>query len=107
MNPIHTCDHTAILAQDGGVFQSLPKSIDFCLSTGMGTESFANPLSRMRGDSHHIMYDVETMMNELRSAGFSNVRQAYYSDSEYKEFSEVEDKGRWDFPVNIGFECIN
>jgi len=25
MNPIHTCDHTAILAQDGGVFQSLLK----------------------------------------------------------------------------------
>jgi len=87
---------------------SMPtKSIDFCLATGMGTESFANPLSRMRGDSHHMMYDVETMIYELRSSGFSSVRQAYYGDSECKEFSEVEDKGRWVFPVNIGFECIN
>lgn len=86
---------------------SSTKSIDFCLATGMGTESFANPLSRMRGDSHHIMYDLETMMSELKSSGFASVRQAFFGDSEYNEFSEVEDKGRWSFPVNIGFECIN
>jgi SAM-dependent methyltransferase len=83
------------------------KSIDFCLSTGMGTESFPNPLSRMRGDSHHIMYDQETMMCELNNAGFSRVRHAFFGDSENKEFAEVEDKGRWGFPSCIGFECIN
>lgn len=87
--------------------RSPTRSIDFCLATGMGTESFANPLSRTRGDSHHIMYDIETMTNELRNAGFSKVRQAYYGDSECKEFAEVEDERRWVFPVNIGFECIN
>jgi hypothetical protein len=53
------------------------------------------------------MYDLETMMSELKSSGFASVRQAFFGDSEYNEFSEVEDKGRWDFPVNIGFECIN
>lgn len=83
------------------------KSIDFCLATGMGTESIANPFSRMRGDSHHIMYDLETMMNELKNSGFASVRQAFYGDSESKEFLEVEDKTRWSFPVNIGFECMN
>ena len=86
---------------------SSTKSIDFCLATGMGSECFSNPLSRIRGDSHHIMFDVATMMSELRKAGFTNVRQAYHGDSEFEEFLEVEDKARWDFPVNIGFECIN
>lgn len=81
------------------------KSIDFSLDTGMGSESFANPLSRMRGDSHHVMYDAETMLNELRSAGFPKVRQAYFGDSECAEFSEVEDQGRWTYPLCIGFEC--
>jgi SAM-dependent methyltransferase len=87
--------------------QSPTRSIDFCLATGMGTESFANPFSRMRGDSHHIMYDLETMMNELTSSGFSSVRQAAYGDSSFKEFSEVESRERWRFPENIGFECIS
>ena len=86
---------------------SSTKSIDFCLATGMGTESFANLLNRARGDSHHIMYDLETMMNELQTSGFASVRQAFYGDSAFADFLEVEDKSRWEFPVNIGFECIN
>ena len=83
------------------------KSIDFCLETGMGADSFANLLSRIRGDSHHIMYDQESMMNELCNAGFQGVRHAFFGDSGRKEFAEVEDVSRWSFPSCIGFECIN
>jgi len=83
------------------------KSIDFCLDSGLGAESFVNPLSRMRGDSHHIMFDIETMLNELSNAGFSNVRQAFFRDSSKYSFCEIEVEGRWNYPVNIGFECIN
>lgn len=83
------------------------KSIDFSLASGMGTESFANPLSRMRGDSHHIMYDLETIVNEFEAAGFLHVRQAFFGDSHFIEFSEVEQEERWNFPINIGLECIN
>ena len=50
--------------------ESETKSIDFCLNSGLGTESYANPLSRMRGDKHHIMYDAKTLENELKRAGF-------------------------------------
>ena len=81
------------------------KSIDFSLDTGMGSESFVNLLSRMRGDSHHVMYDSETMINELRRAGFSKVRQAYFGDSECIDFSDVEAQDRWTYPCCIGFEC--
>ena len=86
--------------------ESETKSIDFCLNSGLGAESYANPLSRMRGDSHHIMYDAETLENELKRAGFTSVRQAFYGDSKIKDFADVEDEGRWMHPNCIGFECI-
>jgi predicted SAM-dependent methyltransferase len=87
---------------------SRTKSIDFCLNTCMGTESHPNPLTRLRSaDTHHIMYDTETMLNELKDAGFSSVREAFYGDSAEKEFAEVETEVSWQYPLNIGFECIN
>lgn len=81
------------------------KSIEFSLNSGMGLERFPNIFSRLRGDSHHIMFDKETMLNELRNAGFINVRQSFFGDSNSHEFSEVEDLERWHSPENIGFEC--
>jgi len=81
------------------------KSIEFCLESGLGSESFPNPLSRLRGDSHWMMYDKTTLQNELRSAGFTLIEQAYLGSSRYSEFSEVEDPSRWSYPDNIGFEC--
>ncbi|KGG14951.1 MULTISPECIES: class I SAM-dependent methyltransferase [unclassified Prochlorococcus] len=85
---------------------SKSKSIDFCLNSNLGKESFENIFSRMRGDGHHLMYDYQTLENELSKVKFSSIRRARFDDSEYSEFKEVEDKNRWEYPENIGFECI-
>jgi SAM-dependent methyltransferase len=82
------------------------RSIEFCLDTGLGKENFANIFSRMRGDSHHIMFDADAMLHELRKAGFSNARVAYYGDSDISDFREVEESYAWQTPRNIGFEAI-
>lgn len=82
------------------------KSINFCLESGLGSEAFQNPLSRLRGDSHWIMFDSATLKNELLAAGFAQVNQAFFGSSGYQEFSDVESLSRWSYPENIGFECI-
>ena len=84
------------------------KSIEFCLTSGLGTEYYVNPISRaLRGDAHHIMYDPETLDNELRCAGFKSVRQAFFGDSKIEDFSEVERQDAWIYPNCVGFECTN
>ena len=86
---------------------SKTKSIDFCLNSSLGSEYFANILSRMRGsDKHNIMFDYETLENELKNFKFSFIRIAKYNDSSFEIFKEIEDKDRWIYPENIGFECI-
>jgi len=80
-------------------------AISFSIETGMGTQAWPNLFSRMRGDSHHVMYDSKALKYLLDSIGFSNVREAKYGDSAF-DFSEVEDPDRWSSPENIGFECI-
>ena len=84
----------------------MQKSIDFCLESGLGSESFQNPVSRLRGDSHWMMFDRSTLGNELVVAGFAQVDQAFFGSSKYPEFSDVESLSRWSYPENIGFECI-
>ena len=86
---------------------SKTKSIDFCLNSSLGSKYFVNFLSRMRGsDKHNIMFDYETLENELKNFKFSVIRKAKYNDSSYAVFREIEDKDRWNYPENIGFECI-
>lgn len=80
-------------------------AISFCIETGMGTEVWPNIFSRMRGDSHHLMYDSKALQYLLDSIGFSSVREAKYGDSVF-DFSAVENPDRWCYPENIGFECI-
>lgn len=86
--------------------KSKTKSIDFCLETYLGKETFGNIFSKIRGDSHHIMFDYETLEHEISNIGFSNSRRAMFKDSHFKVFEDVEDKNRWAYPENIGFECI-
>ena len=86
---------------------SKTKSIDFCLNTLLGAEYFENIFNRMRGGSkHNIMFDYETLENELKNFKFSLIRKAKYNDSEFEVYKEIEDKDRWIYPENIGFECI-
>lgn len=74
---------------------SQTKSIDFCLETLLGTELYPNFFSRLRYDRHHILYDLETLEYELKLLPFSNVREAFYSDSEFDVFKEVEQEKKW------------
>ena len=52
------------------------------------------------------MFDYETLENELKNFKFSVIRIAKYNDSSFEIFKEIEDKDRWIYPENIGFECI-
>ena len=84
---------------------SKTKSIDFCLNSSLGSEYFVNIFSRMRGsDKHNIMFDYETLENELKNFKFSVIRIAKYNDSSFEIFKEIEDKYRLIYPENIGFE---
>ena len=61
----------------------------------------------MRGsDKHNIMFDYETLENELKKFKFSIIRIAKYNDSSFETFKKIEDKDRWIYSENIGFECI-
>lgn len=80
-------------------------SVEFCMQTGLGSHDWGMLLSRLRGDRHHIMYDSSSLRALLLKSGFQSVRQAYLGDSDF-DFSAVEDAGRWQYPINIGFECI-
>ena len=79
-------------------------AIQFCLESGMGSSSWGPVWSRLRGDRHHLMHDVASLTLLLEEAGFSNVRQAHFGDSQL-DFSAVEDPERWREPDNIGLEC--
>lgn len=56
------------------------------------------------GHSRHLwMWDFEAMREELRRAGFTDVRRARVGDAEDAAFREVEDEGRWE--SCLGMEC--
>ena len=84
---------------------SKQRSIEFCLNTDLGLSDFPNLFSRVRFDSHHVMFDRLTLKNELQRAGFAEIRDAVYGDSDDIDFNEVEDEKRWSFPETIGFQC--
>jgi SAM-dependent methyltransferase len=48
------------------------------------------------GNSHHLwMWDGYSLMEELRNAGFSSVRQCSFNDCADKNFRYVEESGRF------------
>ena len=56
------------------------------------------------GHSRHLwMWDFEAMREELRRAGFTELRKARIGDAEDPAFREVEDEGRWE--NCLGMEC--
>jgi SAM-dependent methyltransferase len=63
-----------------------------------------NILSLLWGNSRHLwMWDKESLSMELKKAGFVNVRQCEFNDSDDKMFEYVENQGR--FTKAIAFEC--
>jgi len=61
-------------------------------------------LASLWGNSHHLwMWDVYSLTEELRKAGFINIRPCSFNDSKDEMFQYVEDQGR--FFESIAIEC--
>ncbi|MGZ5106117.1 MAG: class I SAM-dependent methyltransferase [Usitatibacter sp.] len=66
---------------------------DSCL----GAEERASAVRAIFGNSSHLwMWDEPAMREQLRTAGFRNIRRARFNDSADARFREVEDAARFD-----------
>jgi predicted SAM-dependent methyltransferase len=77
-------------------------------NTLVGTQNrpntFKGKISSLFGNSNHLwMWDTVSLKNELTEAGFSNIRQCFFHDSEDEMFSKVETESRYENA--IAFEC--
>lgn len=77
-------------------------------NTMLGIETRAKSVSsiikRLHGNSKHLwMWDYKSLEFELKKAGFLNIRQCRYGDSEDPFFNLVEEEER--FFDAVGFEC--
>jgi len=80
----------------------------FLKSTMLGSETRPNNLIGMLkntfGNSKHLwMWDEKTLAMELKEAGFKNIRNCHFNDSEDPHFSLVEEEGR--FYNAVAIEC--
>jgi hypothetical protein len=56
------------------------------------------------GSSHHLwMWDYRSLAAELRAAGFTDIRRAYFGDAEEVRFRDVEEAPSWD--NCLGIQC--
>lgn len=84
-------------------------SITFIRRTLMGDETRPRGI---KGVGRHILgylkhlwlWDYESMEQELRNVGFTNIRKCEFNDSEDKMFNLVEDERR--FKLCVKFEAI-
>jgi predicted SAM-dependent methyltransferase len=75
-------------------------SIDFIKDTYMGSENrkkgFLELLKSVYGNSKHLwLWDYDSTMYELKSAGFKDIRKCQFNDSDIAEFQLVENKDRF------------
>lgn len=81
---------------------------DFMRASFLGLESRPRGINSLLrhalGNSNHLwMWDFKGLKFELENSGFRDVRTVFFGDSEYSEFKQVEDCGRW--MDGFGFEC--
>lgn len=81
----------------------------FMKDSGLGIErpavSMFEKLRRAIGFSRHLwMYDEKTLTFELERVGFMKIRRCVFGDAQIPEFSEVEDRGR--FENCLAIECF-
>ena len=84
-------------------------SVHFLQATMLGVEvrkkKWLEKLISLWGNAEHLwMWDHESFEVALRNAGFTSIRRCEYGDSADKDFSNVEQEGR--FWGSIAFECI-
>lgn len=80
----------------------------FLRDTSLGHENrikgLSGLLSMWLGNSQHLwMWDYKSIAEELKEAGFIEIRRASFGDSSDPFFTTVEDKDRWD--NCLGVEC--
>ena len=83
-------------------------SIKFISSTALGSierkRGVLGFLSIFLGNTRHLwMWDKQSLSEELKAAGFSQIRVCAFNDSEDKMFKHVEDGSRFAYAVAI--EC--
>jgi predicted SAM-dependent methyltransferase len=83
-------------------------SISFLKDAGIGILSKPRELKGLiqswMGNGHHLwMWDYDSLALELEKAGFTNIRRAYFNDSEDLFFNDVEDQGR--FIDAVAIQC--
>ena len=83
-------------------------SIDFMENTLLGVRDrprgIKGFISAFFRNSHHLwMWDAQSLSEELKNAGFTQIRACRFNDSEDEMFKYVEDAGR--FENAIAFEC--
>lgn len=84
-------------------------SIDFFKDTLLGFENrpkgIKGLLKSFLGNSRHLwMWDSKSLSEELRNAGFSNVRTCKFNDSQVLMFKYVEESAS--FKNAVAFECV-
>jgi SAM-dependent methyltransferase len=83
-------------------------SLNFMINTLLGIKErprgLKGFLTSFFGNSHHLwMWDYQSLSEELRNAGFLEIRACSFNDSEDGMFKHVEDAGRFENAVAI--EC--
>ena len=80
----------------------------FMKATGLGSPTREGSATGFAlayfGHSRHLwMWDFEAMHEELRLAGFTNIRKARIGDADDAAFHDIEDENRWE--NCLGMEC--
>ena len=83
-------------------------SVNFIRNTLLGVnerqKGVKELVSSFYGNSHHLwMWDAYSLSNELKLAGFTQIRKCKFNDCEDKMFALVEDASRFENAVAI--EC--
>lgn len=83
-------------------------SLIFMKETYLGKEHRSRGLKGLiqewLGNSQHLwMWDYKSIADELKNAGFSDIRRAIYGDAADTMFNSVEDITRWE--NCLGIEC--
>lgn len=75
------------------------------VNTLLGVDKRQGFWSSLLGSTHHLwMWDSKSLSEELKNAGFLNIRNCKFNDSKNEMFKLVEDKDR--FINAVAIECV-
>ena len=84
------------------------RAVKFIKDSGLGRETrpkgFKSFMKDWLGNSQHLwLWDYPSLEQELKDAGFINIRRASFGDAIDEKFNEVESEERW--RGSLGIEC--